>query len=61
MKLLLLSYSPLIEESLRSEALITKGIIYILYIIISPHGIPVDLLDRTLIIATNSYSEEELA
>lgn len=27
----------------------------------SPHGIPVDLLDRTLIIATNAYSEDELA
>lgn len=27
----------------------------------SPHGIPVDLLDRTLIIATNSYSEDELS
>lgn len=27
----------------------------------SPHGIPVDLLDRTLIIATNAYSEEELS
>ena len=26
----------------------------------SPHGIPVDLLDRTLIIATQPYSETEL-
>lgn len=27
----------------------------------SPHGIPVDLLDRTLIIATSAYSEDELS
>ena len=29
--------------------------------IISPHGIPSDLLDRTLIVQTLSYSENEIA
>jgi len=29
--------------------------------IISPHGIPVDLLDRLLIIRTEPYSVEEMA
>lgn len=27
----------------------------------SPHGIPIDLLDRLVIIHTQSYSEDELA
>ena len=26
----------------------------------SPHGIPIDLLDRLLIIATNPYGEKEI-
>ena len=26
----------------------------------SPHGIPIDLLDRAMIIATGPYSEEEV-
>lgn len=26
----------------------------------SPHGIPVDLLDRLLIVSTSPYSEEEM-
>jgi RuvB-like protein 2 len=27
---------------------------------LSPHGVPIDLLDRMLIISTSKYSEEEI-
>ena len=72
MKLLLLSYLQLIEVSLILEELTIKGksinyylsniinLTILITIVNSPHGIPVDLLDRTLIIATQPYSETEL-
>lgn len=58
MKLLLSWYLQPTEGSLTLEEPITKGTLNSIWN--SPHGIPVDLLDRTLIIATQPYSESEL-
>ena len=32
----------------------------VIYMVRSPHGIPIDLLDRLLIISTQPYSEQEI-